>query len=48
LDHKYGFEGTQVLAISAVDMVLWDLMGKAVDQPMWRLQGAKTSHAPRS
>ncbi len=40
-NNKYGFEGTTVLAVSAVDMALWDLMGKAVDQPVWRLLGGK-------
>ena len=38
---KYGMAGTHVLAMSAVDIALWDLMGKAVDQPVWRLLGGK-------
>jgi D-arabinonate dehydratase/D-galactarolactone cycloisomerase len=38
---KYGMTGTHVLAMSAVDIALWDLMGKALDQPVWRLLGGK-------
>jgi L-alanine-DL-glutamate epimerase-like enolase superfamily enzyme len=37
---KYG-SGLHIMAMSAIDMALWDLMGKAVDQPVWRLLGGK-------
>jgi L-alanine-DL-glutamate epimerase-like enolase superfamily enzyme len=40
-NNKYGFEGTQTLAISAVDMALWELMGKAVNRPVSRLIDGK-------
>jgi L-alanine-DL-glutamate epimerase-like enolase superfamily enzyme len=38
---KYGTNGALLLAISAVDFALWDLMGKAVDLPVYRLLGGK-------
>lgn len=33
--------GWVITAISAIDLALWDLRGKAVGQPVWRLLGAK-------
>ncbi len=38
---KYGTNGALLLAISAVDFALWDLMGKAVNLPVYRLLGGK-------
>jgi D-arabinonate dehydratase/D-galactarolactone cycloisomerase len=38
---KYGTNGPLLLAISAVDFALWDLMGKALNAPIWRLLGGK-------
>lgn len=38
---KYGMAGTHVLAVSALDIALWDLMGKALDLPVYRLLGGK-------
>lgn len=38
---KYGTNGPLLLAISAVDFAFWDLMGKAVDLPVYRLLGGK-------
>ncbi len=33
--------GWTITALSAVDLALWDLRGKAAGQPVWRLLGAK-------
>jgi L-alanine-DL-glutamate epimerase-like enolase superfamily enzyme len=33
--------GWSIMALSAVDLALWDLRGKAAGQPVWRLLGAK-------
>lgn len=37
----YGRKGLPVMAISAVDIALWDLIGQATGQPLWRLLGGK-------
>ncbi|MGH2533132.1 MAG: enolase C-terminal domain-like protein [Thermomicrobiales bacterium] len=37
----YGRKGLPIMAISAVDVALWDLIGKATGQPLWRLLGGK-------
>jgi L-alanine-DL-glutamate epimerase-like enolase superfamily enzyme len=34
--------GLTVAAISAVDIALWDILGKALDQPVWALLGGRT------
>lgn len=36
-----GWAGAEIRAISAVDIALWDLLGKLVDQPLFRLLGGK-------
>ena len=36
-----GWAGAEMRAISAVDIALWDLAGKALGQPVWRLLGGK-------
>jgi L-alanine-DL-glutamate epimerase-like enolase superfamily enzyme len=33
--------GWAITALSAIDLALWDLRGKAAGQPVWRLLGAK-------
>lgn len=38
----YGRKGLPIMAISAVDVALWDLMGKAKGEPVYRLLGGKT------
>ncbi|MFN8927285.1 MAG: mandelate racemase/muconate lactonizing enzyme family protein [Rhodospirillales bacterium] len=35
----YGASGVEVRAASAVDVALWDLMGRATGLPLWRLLG---------
>ena len=38
----YGRKGVAVMAISAVDLALWDIIGKAHDQPVYKVLGGKT------
>jgi L-alanine-DL-glutamate epimerase-like enolase superfamily enzyme len=40
--HRHGRSGLFMTAISAVDCALWDLKGKAWDQPVYRLLGGPT------
>jgi L-alanine-DL-glutamate epimerase-like enolase superfamily enzyme len=39
-------KGIPVYAMSAVDIGLWDLMGKAVGRPVWQLFGAHNERIP--
>ena len=38
----YGLGGITAMAMSGVDLALWDLMGKALNQPVYRLLGGHT------
>lgn len=38
----HGRQGDAMIALSAVDCALWDLKGKALGQPVWRLLGGPT------
>jgi L-alanine-DL-glutamate epimerase-like enolase superfamily enzyme len=38
----FGRKGIGMVAISAVDIALWDLLGKSTKQPVYRLLGGKT------
>ena len=38
----FGRKGIGMVAISAVDIALWDLIGKAAKQPVYRLLGGRT------
>lgn len=41
-----GRRGLSTHAISAIDIALWDLMGKALDKPVYKLLGAYTHRIP--
>jgi L-alanine-DL-glutamate epimerase-like enolase superfamily enzyme len=36
-----GRRGITVCALSGIDIALWDLLGKALEQPVWRLLGGR-------
>jgi L-rhamnonate dehydratase len=38
----FGRRGIAMVAISAIDIALWDLLGKSAQQPVYRLLGGKT------
>ena len=38
----YGRKGTATMAISGVDLALWDIVGKAKGEPVYRLIGGRT------
>ena len=40
--HAWGRKGIGMVAISAIDIALWDLMGKLVGKPVFKLLGGRT------
>ena len=38
----FGRKGIGMTAISAVDIAIWDILGKATKQPVFRLLGGRT------
>ena len=40
--HAWGRKGVGMAAISAVDIALWDLLGKSVGKPVFKLLGGRT------
>ena len=40
--HAWGRKGIGMIAISAVDLAIWDLMGKLVNKPVFKLLGGRT------
>jgi len=45
---NYGRKGMALEAISAIDIALWDIMGKATSQPVYNLLGGRTRERIRS
>lgn len=41
-----GTAGLSQFAISAIDVALWDLLGKSLDAPVWKLLGAQRTTIP--
>lgn len=37
----YGREGAVIQAMAGIDLALWDIKGKALDMPVWKLLGGK-------
>ncbi len=46
LTDYHGTAGLATFGIAAIDLALWDLVGKAVGQPVWRLLGAQRERVP--
>jgi L-rhamnonate dehydratase len=40
--HAWGRKGVAMAAISAVDIAIWDILGKAAGQPVFKLLGGRT------
>jgi len=38
---SFGARGTELRALSALDLCLWDILGQVCDQPIWKLLGGK-------
>jgi L-alanine-DL-glutamate epimerase-like enolase superfamily enzyme len=41
-----GLGGVFTLALSAIDTAIWDIKGKALDQPLWKLLGGHRDRVP--
>jgi L-alanine-DL-glutamate epimerase-like enolase superfamily enzyme len=46
LTDYHGTAGLALMGIAGIDLALWDLVGKALDQPVWRLLGAHRDRVP--
>lgn len=46
LTDYHGSTGLALLGIAGIDIALWDAVGKAVGQPVWRLLGARRDRVP--
>lgn len=40
--HAWGRKGVGMVAISAIDIAIWDIMGKATGKPVFKLLGGRT------
>ena len=46
LTDYHGAQGLTLFGIAGIDIALWDLVGKALGQPVWRLLGAQRDRVP--
>lgn len=46
LTDYHGTIGFAMNGIAGIDIALWDIMGKAMEQPVWRLLGAQRERVP--
>ena len=46
LNDYHGVQGPVLFAIAGIDIALWDIMGRALEQPVWRLLGAQRTMVP--
>jgi L-alanine-DL-glutamate epimerase-like enolase superfamily enzyme len=46
LTDYHGSHGLTLFGIAGIDIALWDLMGRALEQPVWRLLGAQRTRVP--
>jgi L-alanine-DL-glutamate epimerase-like enolase superfamily enzyme len=46
LTDYHGTAGLALLGIAGIDIALWDLLGRAAGQPVWRLLGAQRERVP--
>ena len=46
LTDYHGTAGLALWGIAGIDIALWDLMGRALGQPVWRLLGARRDRVP--
>ena len=46
LTDYHGTAGFALLGIAGIDIALWDLVGRAAGQPVWRLLGARRDRVP--
>jgi L-alanine-DL-glutamate epimerase-like enolase superfamily enzyme len=42
----HGTTGLALLGIAGIDIALWDVVGRILEQPVWRLLGAKRDRVP--
>jgi galactonate dehydratase len=42
---NFGSRGTELRAISAIDLALWDIFGQVTGQPIWQLLGGRTQQS---